>query len=119
MILGLFFSPVISGCFMLLLIFMVLAGILIFFSLNFIWFLFAGLFIYTAGLVHKYIKWKKLPNLTQYLSKYPECKLNVGVACCKCNSEHLLNQGLFNQRGRWRFYTCQRCGSILFRFTIL
>lgn len=119
MILGLFFSPVIGGCFMLLLVFACLGGLLIFFSLNFIWFLLAGVVIYTVGLVMKYVKWRKLPEITEYLSLYPSCKLNVGVACCKCNSHELSNQGLFNQRSKWRFYTCSQCGSVLFRFCVL
>jgi hypothetical protein len=119
LIMGLFFSPFIGGCFMLLLVFTLLGGLLIFFSINFIWFLLAGLFIYVIGLVLKYVKWLKLPNITEYLANHPECKLNVGIACCKCHSENLSNQGLFHQRGKWRFYTCSQCGSVLFRFTVL
>ena len=119
MILGLFFSPLIGGCFLLLLIFALLGGLLVFFSVNFIWFLLAGLVIYLSRIVVKYLRWQRLPDINQYLAKNPDCKLNVGVACYKCNSESLSNQGLFHQRGKWRFYTCSQCGSVLFRFVVL
>ncbi len=119
LLIGAFFTPVLGGCFVIFLVLFILSGFLIFFSVNFVWFLSAGLIIYACGFVAKFWRWQKLPDVNEYLAQHPGCKLPVGVACYKCGSDKLLNQGLFNNRNKWRFYVCNSCGSTLFRFKVL
>lgn len=116
---GAFFSPLLGGCFSVMLVFTILVGLIIFFSLNFVWFLAVGGVIYILGFLHKYLRYRKLLDINQYLSAHPECKLDVGVACYKCRSSNLTNRGLFGNRSRLRYYTCAQCGTTLFRFKVL
>lgn len=116
---GAFFSPFIGGCFGVVLIFTILIGFVIFFSLNFVWFLAAGIILYVVGFINKYRRYQKLPEINQYLLDHPQCKLDVGVACDSCGSSELTNRGLFSNTGRLRYYTCSQCGSNLFRFKVL
>lgn len=118
-VLGTLFSPFLGGCLVLILTFFILGLVIVFFSLNFVWFLAAGLVIYVYGIIRKYIKWYKLPEISQYLTEHPECKLEVGVACYRCGSEHIEHNGLFSKKSKLRFYTCCQCGSTLFRFKVL
>ncbi len=119
MFLGVFFPPFFGGCFFLIAFFIFLTIIVIFFSLNFFWFLLIGLGIYGYMYLVKYNKWKKLPDLQQYMTKNPECKLDGGVCCNHCQSTQTSQQGLFSQNSKLRFYTCKQCGSTLFRFKVL
>ncbi len=116
---GALFSPVLGGCFIIFLIFFLLTGFVVFFSLNFVWFLLAGIIIYAGGFAIKFWRWHQLPDINDYLNTYPNCKLPVGVACHKCGSDKLLNQGLLQNKSKWRFYVCNSCGSMLFRFKVL
>lgn len=116
---GALFLPFWGGCFLIMLIFMVIWFLIVFFSMNFFWFLAIGLFIYIYNFVRKYQKWLKLPDVSQYLASHPNCKLEVGISCCYCGSDKLINHGLLNKRSKHRFYVCSRCGSTLFRSTIL
>lgn len=119
MFLGLFFSPFVGGCFGLLLVLFILGGILVFFSINFVWFLLFGLILYLFGWATKYYRWRKLSTLDEYLEKSPNCKLANGIACCYCQSDHIMHYGLFNTNSRWRYYVCKSCGHTLYRFTVL
>ncbi|MFN7094460.1 MAG: hypothetical protein ACK4M7_03765 [Burkholderiales bacterium] len=119
MVLAAFFTPMFGGCFVLLLVFLFLGGLIVFFSLNLVWFLAIGLVIYGYGFIAKYVKWRKLPDLNQYIAAHPECRLTVGVSCSKCGSNKLTHFGLFHKASKWRFYNCNQCGSMLFRFKVL
>src|SRR3990167_9810915 len=103
---GAVFSPVLGGCFIILLMLLILSGVIVFFSINFVWFLAAGLIIYAFNFGVKFWRWYKLPDVNEYLSAHPGCKLSVGVACYNCGSDKLLNQGLLHNKSRWRFYVC-------------
>ncbi len=116
---GAFFSPLIGGCFGVVVVFTLLVALVVFFSLNFIWFLAAGLLIYAFGFVNKFIRWSKLPEINEFLVAHPDSKLDVGVACHQCGSAQLINNGLFKKSGVLRYYTCGQCGSTLFRFKVL
>lgn len=119
LVFGAFFSPLIGGCLGVFIVFTLLAAFFVFFSLNFIWFVAAGIVIYLLGFVRKFVAWKKLPEVTTYLAEHPDCKLNVGVSCYNCGSAELVNQGLLNKTGKLRFYTCSQCSTTLFRFKVL
>ena len=119
MFLGLFFSPIFGGCLGLIIILMLFGGFIVFFSINFIWFLLAGLVFYSCGWVIKYYRWLKLPDMPEYLRDNPQCKLEHGVACKHCNSSNIEHQGLYNQNSCLRFYTCTSCGHTLYRFNVL
>jgi hypothetical protein len=119
MVFGMIFSPFFGGCLGAVIILLLLVGFIIFFSLNFIWFLLAGGILYACGALIKYWRWYKLPQLQEYLSLHPECKLAVGVSCCNCNSQQISHHGLFHQTSKTRFYSCDQCGSVLFRFRVL
>ena len=116
---GAFFSPLIGGCFGVVVVFTLLVAFIVFFSLNFVWFLAAGLLIYAFGFVNKLLRWSKLPEINEYLLAHPESKLDAGAACYSCGSAKLVNRGLFKRTGRLRYYTCGQCGSTLFRFKVL
>lgn len=116
---GAFFSPLIGGCLGVVIVFSLLVAIIVFFSINFVWFLVAGFLIYALGLVSKLVRWTKLPDINGYTQLHPECKLDNGVACHNCGSTNLINQGLIYKRGKLRYYTCSQCGSTLFRFKVL
>lgn len=119
MLLGLFFSPFFGGCFGLILILFILSAVIIFFSINFIWFLLFGLAFYVLSWGLKYYRWYKLPKLDEYLEQNPQCKLSSAISCKHCNSDNIEHQGLFNIRSRWRFYNCKSCGQVLYKFTVL
>ncbi len=119
MFLGLILPPFFGGCFFLIAFFIFLTIIIIFFSLNFIWFLLLGLVIYGYIYFAKYSKWKQLPDLQHYMRENPNCKLDVGVCCNHCQSTNTSQQGLFGISSKFRFYTCNQCGSTLFRFKVL
>ena len=116
---GAFFSPLIGGCFGVVVVFTLLVAFILFFSVNFIWFLAAGMLIYAFGFVSKLMRWSKLPEINEYLAAHPESKLDVGAACYSCGSSKLVNRGLFKNTGKLRYYTCSQCGSTLFRFKVL
>lgn len=113
------FTPFFGGCLILSIFFLLFGGLVIFFSLNFIWFLAGGILIYGYLLLHKLLKWRRLPDINQYLHDHPECKLAVGVCCYKCHVAQLNNVGLFHQGSKRRFYLCGNCGTTLFRFKVL
>jgi|APCry1669190731_1035312.scaffolds.fasta_scaffold75423_1 hypothetical protein len=116
---GAFFSPLIGGCFGVIIVFTILVGLIVFFSLNFVWFLLAGIVIYASSFVIKLIRWSKLPEVNEYLHAHPNSKLEVGVACHNCGSSNLNNQGLISKTGKLRYYTCSSCGTTMFRFKVL
>jgi len=119
LLLSAFFMPFFGGCIVFILVFLFLGGLIVFFSLNFVWLLAFGLIIYAYGLVTKYLRWHKLPDVNQYLHENPQCKLASGVCCNKCSSEKLNHFGLFHATSKWRFYSCAQCGTLLFRFKVL
>jgi hypothetical protein len=119
LLLGPLFFPVLSGCLTLFFFLFVFGLVIIFFSLNLIWFVIAALVIYCFGIGFKYFKWHKLLDYNQYVMQYPQCKLAQGVCCYSCGSDKTINQGLFNTRSSLRFYLCQTCGTLLFRFKVL
>ena len=119
MLLGPLFFPFFGGCLAIFFTLFMFGLIIIFFSLNLIWFVIAALCIYCFGIGFKYFKWRKLPDYNQYIMRYPQCKLTNGVSCYNCGSDKTINQGLFNARGRLRFYVCQACGALLFRFKVI
>lgn len=119
MFFGLFFGPFFGGCLGLMIMLIMLGGFLLFFSLNFIWFILVGCLIYIASGAVKYYRWYKLPDLNSYLLKHPECRLDAGVSCYSCKSNHTAHQGLYGRRSKWRFYSCTQCGTTLFRFHVL
>lgn len=116
---GAFFSPLIGGCFGVVVVFSLLVGLIIFFSLNFVWFLLAGIVIYSLGFIFKFIRWSQLPDVNEYLHTHPNSRLEVGVACHNCGSNNLINQGLIKKTGKLRYYTCSACGTTMFRFKVL
>lgn len=113
------FSPFIGGCLGIAIIFTVLASVFIFFSLNFVWILAIIGVIYLYGLVNKYLKWQKLPEINEYLEDHPQAKRDVGIACYNCGSDKTINHGLLHSSSRLRYYTCSQCGTTLFRFKVL
>ena len=116
---GAFFSPFIGGCIGVIIVFSLLVGFIIFFSLNFIWFLAVGLVFYAVGFIIKYIRYHNLPDINQYISKYPNVKLADGVVCYNCGSTDFANRGLLNSKSKLRYYSCNQCGTVLFRFRVL
>jgi hypothetical protein len=116
---GAIFSPFLGGCFVLFLILFVLGAFIVFFSLNFIWFLTAALILYLAGFAIKFYRWYKLPDYTGYINLHPECKLDNSVSCYKCSSNNIIHNGLFNKQSKLRYYVCRVCGTTIFRFKVL
>jgi hypothetical protein len=116
---GAFFSPLIGGCFGVVVVFTIMVALIVFFSINFVWFLAAGLLIYAGGFVSKFMRWSKLPEVNEYLQAHPDSRLDVGVACHNCDSRELINRGLISKTGKLRYYTCGSCGTTMFRFKVL
>jgi hypothetical protein len=119
LIFGAIFSPFLGGCLVLILMLFLLGGFIVFFSLNFVWFIVAGLILYLLGFVSKFYRWYKLPDYNEYINRYPQCKLDDGVNCFKCSSEKTIHNGLFHKQSKLRYYSCATCGSALFRFKVL
>ncbi len=119
LLMGAFFSPIIGGCLGVIIIFGILTAFFIFFSINFLWFVAAGVIIYLIGFIRRFINWRKLPEVNQYLSLHPQCKLDMGVSCYNCGSSQLTHHGLLHKSSKLRFYTCSDCGTTLFRFKVL
>ena len=119
LIIGAFFSPLIGGCLSVVIVFSILTAIIIFFSVNFLWFVAAGVVIYLFGFVRKLLSWHKLPEISTYLEQHPTSKLSVGVSCHNSGSADLINHGLLSKTSKLRYYTCSQCGTTLFRFKVL
>ena len=116
---GLFFLPIFSGCFGLIIFFTVLIAFIIFFSLNFIWFLFAAGIIYIIRLMSKYSTWDKLPDQNRYMQEHADCIRGHGVNCYNCGSSEIHNRGLFSNNGKMRYYQCAGCKTKLFKSKVI
>jgi hypothetical protein len=116
---GAIFSPFLGGCLVLFLVLLVLGSFIVFFSLNFVWFLAAGLILYLAGFAAKFYRWHKLPDYNNYINTHPECKQENLISCYNCGSEKIKHNGLFNKQSKLRYYVCLTCGTTLFRFKVL
>lgn len=115
---GLFF-PFMGGCFIIFLSLIIFSSILVFFSLNLVWFVIAGVILYGIGYITKYFKWLKLPEFNQYILDHPQCKLPNTVACYNCGADKITHHGLLFKRSKLRYYICTICGTSLFRFKVL
>ena len=116
---GLFFLPVFGGCFGLIIFFTVLIAFIVFFSLNFIWFLFAAVVIYIIKLMSKYSTWVKLPDQNRYMQEHADCVREHGVNCYSCGSTEVHNRGLIWNNGKMRYYQCAVCRLKLFKSKVL
>lgn len=119
LVIGAIFSPFLSGCVVLLFILFMFGAIVVFFSLNFIWFVIAGSILYLISFISKYRRWHKLPIFAQYVSLHPNCEVGDSVCCYNCGSSNTQHHGLFSKKGRLRYYVCSACGTNLFRFKVL
>lgn len=119
LIFGTIFSPFLGGCLVISLVLFILGAIVVFFSLNFIWFLVAGLIIYTMGFIVKLYNWLKLPDYNGYVNRHPECKSDDSLCCYSCGSEKITTHGLLYNQSKLRYYLCNVCGTTLFRFKVL
>lgn len=117
--LGIFFGPVFGGCFSVIVFLFILGVIVVFLSINFIWIIAIGLIFYFFGWAIKFYRWYKLPTLFEYFEQNPSCNLGSGILCKHCNSAHISHEGLLNQRSKYRYYMCDVCGHVLYRFKVL
>lgn len=60
-------------------------------------------------------QWESLPTLRRYLLRYPECKTEQGICCCKCGAGSIRDRGMLTRRDSNRTYVCNYCGAELFR----
>ncbi len=114
-----FFSYLFGSFLVVMLIFSIMASLFFFFSVNFIWFLITGLLIYLFGFIQKIIRWSKLPDISTYMQRYPRTHENIGVSCYNCGSRDLIHRGLFHRTSKYRFYICNSCGTVLYKFKVL
>ncbi len=117
--LSLLILPSLFGIFGFVFLFILLIGLLVFFSLNFVWIFLFAISYYIVRSVTKYMRYNKLPNYDEYLSNNVNVYQNGKVVCKFCGSEHLTHQGLFSHRDRNRIYSCLRCRQWLYRFKVL
>lgn len=117
--LSLLILPGLFGIFGFIFLIMLLIGLLVFFSLNFVWIVLFGLAYYVVRHVTKRLRYNKLPNYDDYLTQNVNVYQNGKAVCKYCGSEHLLQQGLFSPRDRSRFYSCLNCRQWLYRFKVL
>lgn len=119
LLVGAIFTPFLGGCFILFLVLLILGAVVVFFSLNFVWFILAGVLFYLAGFVIKLYKWYQLPDYNAYATKHPGCKKDDVICCYSCGSDKTIHKGLLNHKSKLRYYACSLCGAILFRFKVL
>jgi hypothetical protein len=121
MLFGLLFNPFFGGCLGLIIFLLILSGIVVFVSVNFVWIILIGLIFYAISALVKYYRWHQLPDFTTYVTKHPQCKVDSsgGASCCACGSTQSMHNGLFGHKSKWRFYICTQCGTLLFRFKVL
>lgn len=62
-------------------------------------------------------KWEKLPTLTEYKTKYPDCSASneQGINCRFCRSSKISYQPLFHSRDRREKHFCGACKRSLFK----
>lgn len=109
-------TPIAGGCLLLSSIMIGLFFMLLVFSVNFIWILPTIFIVYILIYFHKLYKWFKLPTYDEYINN------NLGVnaiICSKCSGNNIKHLGLFYKRSKLRFYICQTCGNILYRFKLI
>ena len=61
----------------------------------------------------------KLPKLTQYTSKNPECRTNRGPKCSHCGSSSIARSYYGNMLASKLYkHSCRACGEILYRTSV-
>jgi hypothetical protein len=76
----------------------------------------------TAGIILKNRSvtqpdWDKLPTLSEYLARHPECTTDddENASCCACSSRKVLFSPLTGVGDDRLRHTCLACGKVLFR----
>lgn len=59
--------------------------------------------------------WLSHPTVEKYIADNPECKTNQGLKCAKCGSKSIKNWGVHGPNGKRRLFTCNHCGTKLYR----
>lgn len=59
--------------------------------------------------------WKQMPTLSAYIESNPHAKTNNGIKCNVCGSRSIKNWGLFNAQSYQRIFSCNHCGTELYR----
>lgn len=118
-ILSLILLPSLLGCFGFILFWVVILGLVVFFSVNFIWFFALAIIIYSIVAVRKFIRYQKLPIYDDYLNNNVNVYADGRARCCHCGSDQLIAVGLFGFQSRWRYYMCMHCRRWLYKFKVI
>jgi hypothetical protein len=114
-----FFIIPIVGFSLLLSPFIIIIFFILLFSANFIWIALTICIFYGVICFYKLYKWFKLPTYDEYImSNKNDLNINY-VICSKCGNHNLSHVGLFYRRSKLRFYVCQVCGKMLYRFKLI
>lgn len=65
--------------------------------------------------VIKYLRWRSLPRVNDYLTTNPHCRTPRGLKCVACNSSSIKNWGLTGANDDDRVFICNHCGTNLYR----
>ena len=59
--------------------------------------------------------WEEMPTLSAYIESNPHAKTNNGIKGNVCGSRSIKNWGLFNAQSSLRIFSCNHCGTELYR----
>ncbi|MCX8514240.1 MAG: hypothetical protein ORN24_01580, partial [Burkholderiales bacterium] len=96
----------------------IMALLVLLFSINFIWFVGFGFFLYVAGYINKIVRYRKISELSEYNINHPINSFSE-ISCYNCNSTQIINKGLFTVNSKYRYYVCSQCGTTLYRFKVI
>lgn len=78
---------------------------------------FAAQYYFAFFSPHQDADWRKLPLLSEYLLKHPECKTDddENASCYNCKSDKVIFQPLTSHEDPRYKHICMNCKRILFR----
>lgn len=63
----------------------------------------------------KHLRWLSIPTLYTYLADNPECETKRGVRCAQCGAGSIRNWGVSGANSSRRKFSCNHCGTVLYR----
>ncbi len=117
--LGLILIPSLLGCFGFILFWVIVLGLIVFFSVNFVWIALLAVVLYAVMAVRKFIRYSALPDYDTYLSDNLNVYHDGKVHCKHCGSDQIVQLGLHGLKSRSRYFMCLRCRQWLYKFKVI
>lgn len=74
-----------------------------------------ALFFGMTYYVSKIMKWQDIATMEKYINAHPTSKTEAGAKCLPCDSESIVEHGLWSDKSRERIFVCSQCNKTLYR----